>query len=163
MMDNLHAYWRIDYVERAKSDSDDPFKYDEDTGNDGERLILFRSKFSFAIMNKYPYNPGHLLVLPHRAVSDIDELSEVERVDFFTAIGKAESMLKKALSPDGFNIGMNIGLAAGAGIPKHLHCHVVPRWNGDTNFMPVVANTKVLAQSQRAMFERLIAFTDAVI
>jgi ATP adenylyltransferase len=162
MMDNLHAYWRMDYVECPKSNSDDPFDCGEDSSGDVKRLILFRSKFSFAIMNKYPYNPGHLLVLPKRAISDIDELQESEGIDFFAAISRAEFVLKKALSPDGFNVGMNIGSAAGAGIPKHLHCHVVPRWNGDTNFMPVVANTKVLAQSQRTMFERLMAFVDMV-
>ncbi|MDR0595089.1 MAG: HIT domain-containing protein [Puniceicoccales bacterium] len=161
MVDNLHAYWRVDYVERAKSE-EDPFTCDEDTSADGERLILFRSRHSFAIMNKYPYNPGHLMVIPFRAVSDMDELCKEEREDFFIAMLKAQSMLKKALSPDGFNIGMNIGSAAGAGIPQHLHCHIVPRWNGDTNFMPVVANTKVLSQSQRTMFERLMAFVNIV-
>ncbi|MDR1255806.1 MAG: HIT domain-containing protein [Puniceicoccales bacterium] len=160
MMDNLHAYWRIDYVERTKSDSDDPFGWEEIGKSDAERLILFRSKFSFAIMNKYPYNPGHLLILPRKATADIGELAGDERVDFFATLCRAESLLKKALSPDGFNIGMNIGSAAGAGIPQHLHCHIVPRWNGDTNFMPIVANVKVLAQSQRAMFERLMAFVD---
>jgi ATP adenylyltransferase len=162
MVDNLHAYWRMDYVERSKSDSDDPFDCGKDATGDRERLVLFRSKFSFAIMNKYPYNPGHLLILPKKAVSDIDELPEPERVDFFMAISRAEFILKKALAPDGFNVGMNIGSAAGAGIPKHLHCHIVPRWDGDTNFMPIIANTKVLAQSQQAMFERLMAFVDEV-
>ncbi|MDR2721120.1 MAG: HIT domain-containing protein [Puniceicoccales bacterium] len=162
MMDNLHAYWRMNYVKLSKADCDDPFDCSKDITADRERLVLFRSEFSFAIMNKYPYNPGHLLVISQKAVSDIDELSETERMDFFITIAKAESVLKKALSPDGFNIGMNIGSAAGAGIPKHLHCHVVPRWNGDTNFMPIVANTKVLAQSQRTMFERLMAFVDKV-
>jgi ATP adenylyltransferase len=158
MMDNLHAYWRMDYVECKKSDADDPFELIRTSDRDGENLVLFRSKFSFSAMNKYPYNPGHLLVLPNRAVGDIDGLPDAEAADFFSAISKAESILKKALSPDGFNIGINIGSAAGAGVPKHLHCHIVPRWNGDTNFMPIVANVKVLAQSQRAMFERLMAF-----
>ncbi|MDR0715459.1 MAG: HIT domain-containing protein [Puniceicoccales bacterium] len=161
MVDNLHAYWRVDYVERTKSE-EDPFICDEDTSADGERLILFRNKHSFAIMNKYPYNPGHLMVIPFRAVSDMDELHGEEREDFFTAMLKAQSILKKAFSPDGFNIGMNIGSAAGAGIPQHLHCHIVPRWNGDTNFMPIIANTKVLPQSQRTMFERLMAFVNIV-
>jgi ATP adenylyltransferase len=162
MLDNLHAYWRMDYVECSKSNSNDPFNCGEDSSGDEERLILFRSEFSFAIMNKYSYNPGHLLVLPKKAVSDLDELQDSERMDFFVAISRAEFVLKKALSPDGFNVGMNIGSAAGAGIPKHMHCHIVPRWNGDTNFMPIVANTKVLAQSQRTMFERLMAFVGTI-
>jgi ATP adenylyltransferase len=120
-------------VERSKSDSYDPFDWSEDTAKDRERLVLFRSNFSFAIMNQYFYNPENLLVLPKKAFSDIDELSELERVDFFMAISKPEFVLKKALAPDEFSVAINIGSAAGAGISKHLHCDIVPHLDGDTN------------------------------
>lgn len=158
MVKNLHAYWRVDYVESKKSDNDDPFVDIFDQQNDRENLVLLRSTYSFAVLNKYPYNAGHVLVLPIRVVSDIDQLFSDEKTDFLNTIIKVESVLKKALSPDGFNIGINIGSAAGAGIPKHLHCHIVPRWNGDTNFMPVIADIKVLSQAQEKMFDRLRSF-----
>lgn len=158
MLKNLHAYWRINYVEAKKSDTDDPFSKVFSQDNDRENLILLRSVHSFAVLNKYPYNAGHILVLPNRPVSDLSQLSDQEKIDFFNVVIKMEEVLKKALNPDGFNIGINIGSAAGAGIPKHLHCHIVPRWNGDTNFMPIIGDTKVLSQSQEKMFDRLKSF-----
>ncbi len=158
MLKNLHAYWRVNYIESKKSDSDDPFAEIFAQKADKENLVLFRSSHCFAVMNKYPYNAGHVLVLPNRPVSDLDQLTDDERIDFFNTIIKIEGALKQALSPDGFNIGLNLGSAAGAGIPKHLHCHIVPRWTGDTNFMPVIGETKVLSQAQEAMFDRICLF-----
>ena len=155
MKENLHAYWRDDYVDAKKSGDEDPFELMKNSEDDDENLVLFRGKHSFAVMNKYPYNAGHVLVLPYRAVADLEQLGQEERIDFFENIVKIKSALQNALLPDGFNIGMNIGSAAGAGIPKHLHCHIVPRWNGDTNFMPVIGNTKVLSKSQKTMLEKL--------
>ncbi|MDE6432123.1 MAG: HIT domain-containing protein [Opitutales bacterium] len=158
MLKNLHAYWRVDYVETKKSDSDDPFAEIFSQQNDKENLVLLRSLHCFAVLNKYPYNAGHVLVLPNRAISDLDQLSHDEKIDFLDTIIKIENALKKALSPDGFNIGINLGSAAGAGIPKHLHCHIVPRWAGDTNFMPIIGETKVLSQAQEKMFDRIRLF-----
>lgn len=159
MLKNLHAYWRVNYIETKKSDSDDPFAdIFVQKDKDKENLVLFRSSHCFAVMNKYPYNAGHVLVLPNRAVSDLDQLLGQEKVDFFDTIIKLETAVKSALNPDGFNIGINLGSAAGAGIPKHLHCHIVPRWQGDTNFMPVIGETKVLSQAQEKMFERICLF-----
>ncbi len=158
MLKNLHAYWRINYIETKKSDSDDPFSEIFAQNNDKENLVLFRSTYSFAILNKYPYNAGHVLVLPNRPISELAQLSNDERINFFDTIIKMEETLKKALNPDGFNIGINLGVAAGAGIPKHLHCHIVPRWNGDTNFMPIIGEIKVLSQSQEKMFDRIVTF-----
>jgi ATP adenylyltransferase len=106
-------------------------------------------------MNRYPYNAGHLLVLPYREVPDIEDLSREERVCFFETTLRAKRLLKAALNPNGFNIGINLGEAGGAGIPKHLHQHVVPRWTGDTNFMPVVGSTRVLPQALEAMWDHL--------
>jgi ATP adenylyltransferase len=106
-------------------------------------------------MNRYPYNAGHLLVVPYREVSDLDALSIDERHELMDLIVKGQAILCRALQPDGFNTGFNFGKSAGAGIPSHLHCHIVPRWNGDTNFMPVIGNTRVLPDAMDAMWARL--------
>lgn len=158
MLKNLHAYWRMEYIEDKKSDNDDPFAEIFAQKEDKKNLVLFRSTYCFAVLNKYPYNAGHVLVLPNRAVSDLSQLSNEERLDFFDTVIKLENALKSALNPDGFNIGINLGSAAGAGIPKHLHCHIVPRWTGDTNFMPVIGEVKVLSQAQEKMFDRISLF-----
>ena len=107
-------------------------------------------------MNKFPYNCGHLLVIPLRQVSKMSDLKKAEKAEYFDAIILAQEILTKAMKPDGFNVGFNLGSKAGAGIPQHLHCHVVPRWDGDTNFMPVIANTKVLPESMDFLWERLM-------
>ena len=109
-------------------------------------------------MNKFPYNCGHLLVIPLREVADISDLTAEERVEFFDAIIKAKDILKRAINPDAFNVGFNLGAKAGAGIPQHLHCHVVPRWDGDTNFMPVISDTRVLPEAMDSLWERLVQF-----
>lgn len=155
-MEHLHAYWRMEYVAQEKAPKDRrPFvdlpKSDDDKAN----LIVSREPFTFILMNRYPYNPGHLLVLPYREVADIEDLNKDERNCFLESTIKAKRLLTAAIKPDGFNIGVNLGEAGGAGIPKHLHLHVVPRWNGDTNFMPVVGSTRVLPLSLEAMWDRL--------
>jgi len=155
-MENLHAYWRMEYVTQEKSPQDRrPFVDLPKSNDDKASLILSQEKFSFILMNRYPYNAGHLLVLPYREVPDIEDLSPEERVCFFETTVKAKRLLKAALNPNGFNIGINLGEAGGAGIPKHLHQHVVPRWTGDTNFMPVVGSTRVLPHALEAMWEHL--------
>ena len=111
-------------------------------------------------MNKFPYNCGHLLVLPLREVGDIALLEGDEKLEFFDAIIKGEKILRDALKPDAFNIGFNIGAKAGAGIPQHLHCHIVPRWDGDTNFMPVISDTRVLPQALDTLWEKLVKYVD---
>ena len=118
-------------------------KSDDDKAN----LIVSREPFTFILMNRYPYNAGHLLVLPYREVADIEDLNKDERSCFLESTIKAKRLLTAAIKPDGFNIGVNLGEAGGAGIPKHLHLHVVPRWNGDTNFMPAIGQTNVLPEA----------------
>jgi len=159
-MNHLHAYWRMEYVESPKPEKggDNPFIKALNLDNDREALILHRSALSFIIMNKFPYNAGHLLVLPIREVAELEKLDENERSDLMNAVVHAKAILAKALNPDGFNIGFNFGRAAGAGIPSHLHAHIVPRWSGDTNFMPVLGDTRVLPESLEAMYQRLIQF-----
>jgi ATP adenylyltransferase len=160
-MKQLHSYWRIEYVEAPKTtdDNDKLFSKLANSKNDEEALILFRSTHTFIVLNKYPYNAGHLLVVPYREVPLLKNFSQEELLDFMNMVIKAQDILTQAIKPQGFNIGLNIGKAAGAGIPQHIHCHIVPRWEGDTNFMPVLGNTKVLPQALHSMWKRLKQFS----
>ena len=150
----------MDYVEvpqEKKTADNDPFlnvPFDDSE----DSLLVFRSDFCYGMLNKFPYNAGHAMVLPYRQVNDIQFLSSDEHDDLWKSIVKMQKILIEALHPDGFNIGFNIGSFAGAGIASHLHCHIVPRWNGDTNFMPVIADTKVLPQALQKMVARLRTF-----
>lgn len=161
-MNHLHAYWRMEYIEAPKNSPDpggNPFLRAFEAGDDRAHLVLFRGPQTFLILNRFPYNAGHLLALPNRAVPDLAGLTPPERAELMERIVHAQTILQAALQPDGFNIGFNFGLAAGAGIPSHLHAHIVPRWNGDTNFMPVLGETRVLPQALDAMWVRLKAHT----
>lgn len=155
-MKHLHAYWRYEYIEAPKCENkDDLFASLPKTENDRKSLIIFRGEHSYIVLNRFPYNAGHLLVVPYRAVKNLADLKQAERIEMFDLIVKSEILLKKALNTDGVNVGFNLGSAAGAGIPNHLHCHVVPRWCGDTNFMPIVGEARVLVQSLDEMWTRL--------
>jgi ATP adenylyltransferase len=161
MMDNknskrLHAYWRIPYVEKQSHSEKDsnPFK-DLKDADEQERHIIIKGTLCCVLLNKYPYNAGHLLVLPYREIADISELSGEEQIEFMELIIKGKKRLSDVLSPSGFNVGFNLGKAGGAGIPKHLHCHIVPRWEGDHNFMPVISDTRVLPDSLENMWHKL--------
>jgi ATP adenylyltransferase len=158
-MQHLHAYWRMEYIEAPKDAAfGNPFRELPRLGDDRAALILHRSKLTFLLLNKFPYNAGHLLVVPFREAADLPDLLPDERTDFFETLVLGQDVLRRALAPNGFNIGINLGSAAGAGIPQHLHAHIVPRWNGDTNFMPVVGKTRVLPEALGAMWERLRSF-----
>lgn len=121
-------------------------------------LVVYRNTSAFVMLNKYPYNTGHLLVVPHRHVGDLDSLSDEEFFDLQVLLRKSGTILKRAYSCEGMNIGMNWGKIAGAGIPDHLHWHLVPRWLGDTNFFPLLAGTKVLPETLEQTYERLIPY-----
>lgn len=122
---------------------------------DRENLILVRTASSFAILNRYPYNNGHLMVIPRRHVADFTLLTPEEMQDLHALLQRSVAVLNRASKPDGMNLGMNLGAAAGAGIAAHLHYHVVPRWVGDTNFMPVVGDTKVMIEHLHTTWDRL--------
>lgn len=156
-MDYLHAYWRMEYVEAPKDDTTEanPFLKLPHNPDDRSTLIVHRSVHNYIVLNRYPYNAGHLLVIPYREVPQLHALQPEERTDHFDMLLHAQHILQEALRPEGFNIGYNLGMAAGAGIPRHLHAHVIPRWTGDSNFMPVIGKTRVLAQSLTHMWERL--------
>ncbi|WPJ94821.1 HIT domain-containing protein [Coraliomargarita algicola] len=162
-MERLHAYWRMPYILAPKNPDEggNPFIRITQSGDDAKEYILLRGQHNYIVMNRYPYNAGHLLVLPYREVPRLEDLTLEERHELMDLIVEAQNLLTRALRPDGFNTGFNFGDAAGAGIPSHLHCHVVPRWNGDTNFMPVIGNTRVLPDSMDAMWQRLHACIEA--
>lgn len=123
--------------------------------NDSENLILYRSQHSFVILNKYPYNNGHLMVIPLKHTNDLDQLNPTEHTELITLSNHCIKALKETYKPEGFNLGMNLGAAGGAGIREHLHFHIVPRWTGDTNFMPVLADTKSMPQHLEESFKEL--------
>jgi ATP adenylyltransferase len=155
-MQQLHAYWRMEYIEapRYPARMKRPFTELPALHDDRAALIVHRAAHTYLVLNRFPYNPGHLLAVPFREVTDLAELTAVESAELMNEIIRAKQLLLEALKPDGFNIGFNLGSAAGGSIP-HLHAHIVPRWNGDTNFMPVIGQTRTLPQSLEAMWERL--------
>ena len=123
--------------------------------NDRKNLILFRGKHNFIILNKYPYNNGHLMVVPYRHLKDLSKLTRAENAEMLELSGISVKALEKTMHPQGSNLGMNLGAAGGAGIRDHLHMHVVPRWVGDTNFMPILSDTKVLVEHLEDTYDRL--------
>jgi ATP adenylyltransferase len=123
--------------------------------DDAANLILYRGPKVFIIMNRYPYNNGHLMITPYRHIADITRLTPTEARGLFAQLQRAVRVLRKELKPDAFNIGMNLGRVAGAGLVGHLHLHIVPRWNGDTNFMPVSAETRVVSEALDTTWRRL--------
>ena len=157
-MQQLHAYWRMDYIEapRYPATMKRPFTELPALGDDRAALIVHRSRFSYLVLNRFPYNPGHMLAVPFREVVELDELSGEERADLMEEVTLARRLLTEAMKPDGVNIGFNLGSQAGGSI-AHLHAHVVPRWSGDNNFMPVLAQTRVLPQALESTWERLDA------
>lgn len=155
-MDHLHSYWRMDYLEAPKMPAHrNPFRVLLQSTNDREALIVYRARHCCLMLNRYPYNAGHLLLLPLREVADLQDLSPEERSEMMEALVFGQDLLRHTLQPDGFNIGLNLHQAAGAGVPDHLHFHIVPRWQSDTNFMPVIAATSVLPTSLNSLWERL--------
>jgi len=154
-MEQLHPYWRMEYIAALRfPETERPFTDLPALGDDARALIVHRSRHSYLLMNRYPYNPGHLLAIPFREVSDIDQLAPDELADLTGSLLYAKRLLTATLHPDGFNIGYNLGSAAGGSI-AHLHAHIVPRWQGDSNFMPVIAQTRTLPQALSSLWQKL--------
>jgi len=158
-MDTLHAPWRIQYIlaPKNKSTGQSIFTAIAQSSDDVENLVLARDKSCFALLNSYPYTGGHLMVIPYRQVPDFDGLTDEEMADLLKLMRRCQHALKKVMSPHGFNIGVNLGKVAGAGIEEHLHLHLVPRWDGDTNFMPVIAGATVLPEALKDLAAKLRA------
>ncbi len=157
-MEHLHAPWRIEYILAPKPKMDRSLftriaQSDDDVGNH----VLARARTCFAVLNSYPYNAGHLMVVPYKQTADLNDLSEPELLDLMLLARRCLNALQRTMQPDGFNLGMNLGRVAGAGVEDHLHLHIVPRWLGDTNFMPVLANTSVVPEALKDVAARLRA------
>lgn len=148
MAERLWAPWRFQYVTSAVEPISDGCIFVElpAQDNDRENLILYRGKKAFVMLNAFPYTNGHLMVAPYRHTAEVDDLDEDELLEINVLTARAVRWLKKAYAPQGFNLGANVGKAAGAGIPSHIHWHIVPRWTGDTNFMTTVGDVRVLPQ-----------------
>jgi ATP adenylyltransferase len=158
-MDHLWAPWRLSYAAAPKekpAEGDDCFLCRGVAGTDDRaNLLVHHTELSVVVLNRFPYNNGHLLVCPKAHKGRLDELTPDELLDLQLVLRKMLGILQKRMNPDGFNVGLNLGRAAGAGVPGHLHWHIVPRWVGDTNFMPVFTDTRVISQSLEALYDLL--------
>ena len=167
--EQMWAPWRLGYILGEKAVVNplpaDKLLHGADTecflcqcapqGDDKERLVLWRGKFSLVALNRYPYNNGHLLVAPLRHLGQFNEIDDATHLELMQTMGRMIAACQKTLKPQGFNVGLNLGQAAGAGVPGHLHWHIVPRWVGDTHFMPILAGERVIPQSLEALWELL--------
>jgi ATP adenylyltransferase len=153
----LWAPWRMEFIGAPKPAGCIFCDFPKEEGREAERknLLAHRSGHSFTLLNRFPYNSGHVLVIPQGHLASLDSLSAEAFADLNEELRRAVAVLRKVYRPDGFNIGMNLGQMAGAGIADHLHYHVVPRWGGDTNFMPIVAETKVIIEHLDSAWERI--------
>ena len=154
-MERLWRPWRIKYILSDK-DKGCIFCDKAKEQQDKENYILQRAEHSFIILNIYPYNNGHLMVAPFKHVASFEDLESDELAELFQMVNKCTKSLTATMQPDGFNIGVNLGRVAGAGVKDHVHIHVVPRWDGDTNFMPVVADAKVMPEALDSVYGRLL-------
>jgi len=157
-MDTLWAPWRMKYIDGIGNDGSHSGCFlcaARDAKDDREALVFLRRPLAFAVLNRFPYNNGHTLIVPAAHKGDLADLAEGELLALMTLTRDVIGMFRRLVRPDGFNVGFNFGRPAGAGLPEHLHLHVVPRWNGDTNFMPVLADTKVIPQALEDLYERL--------
>ena len=155
-IETLWCPWRVEYFEREKPNPD--FLSEAARAHDdAEHFVVARRKNAFLLMNRYPYAVGHLMAAPYRKTADISSLGENEVLELWGLVAHAQLLLREVMKAQGFNIGLNLGECAGAGVPDHLHVHIVPRWNGDTNFMPVLANTRPISEGLRGLYDKLIA------
>lgn len=151
-MDRLWAPWRIKYIKIKKQKK---CLFCESIKSKYNNYIIFKTQYSFSMLNIFPYNNGHVMVSPIRHLKDFAQLKDVEIIDLFKTLANTRKLLDKVLKPDGYNIGINISKSAGAGVTSHLHLHIVPRWKGDTNFMPVLYDTKIISQSLDELYKQL--------
>lgn len=158
-MKNLYAPWRTQYFNKKKAEKINkdkcPFCTKISENKDAKNFIIFRGKHNFVILNLYPYNAGHVMILPNKHVSCISDLSTKEANEFIKLTGKMVDTLKSTLGAEGINAGFNLGRAAGAGIPSHLHMHVVPRWKGDTNFISTIGEIKQISFDMNEIYKKL--------
>ena len=154
-LETLWAPWRVEYFEKEPRDRDF-LETAARASDDAAHFVIARRKNAFLMMNRYPYTVGHLMAVPYRKIAELSALGDNELVELWNLVVHAQALLRYATKAQGFNIGMNIGECAGAGVPDHLHIHIVPRWSGDTNFMPIIAGTRTLSEGLRALSDKLM-------
>jgi ATP adenylyltransferase len=154
-MQRLWTPWRMEYLVQDKVEGC-VFCQKLREDNDRENLILHRTRLACVLMNLYPYNTGHIMVIPCEHIPNLDELAEETCMEVTCLVRESLSILRRVLHPDGFNVGANIGKSAGAGIERHIHVHIVPRWDGDTNFMPVFSETRVMPEMLLDTYDKLV-------
>jgi ATP adenylyltransferase len=154
-VETLWAPWRVEYFENEPRDLNF-LSAAAQSSNDAAHLVITRRKNAFLMMNRYPYAVGHLMAVPYRKVAELSALGENEVVELWNLVAYAQALLRAATKAQGFNIGLNLGECAGAGVTDHLHIHIVPRWSGDTNFMPILSGTRVLSESLSALYDKLM-------
>jgi len=153
-MKRIWAPWRMEYIKGDKP-KECIFCQKPKENSDSKNYILFRGELNFVILNSYPYNPGHLMIVSYKHAASLEELNDRELFEHFDLVRKSTRALREASGPDGFNIGINLGSVAGAGVKDHVHTHVVPRWHGDTNFMTVIADTRVIPEALASNYAQL--------
>lgn len=154
-MQQLWAPWRLDYILSNKQEGC-VFCSISQSDEDVENCILYRGKYAYIVMNKYPYNTGHLMVIPYRHIPDILDIDQEEQLELWELQNLCATILRKALYAEGINIGMNLGVVAGAGIEAHLHIHVVPRWTNDASFLAVLADVRIIPEHLRVTYQKLL-------
>ena len=160
-MQRMWSPWRSEYLDtfrkpaRKKKRGESIFTAALEAGDDDRQFILWRGEHCFVIMNRYPYNSGHLLIVPYKQTGRFEDIKPEVLVEIMATAQRAKKALDKVMKPQGYNFGANMGRAAGAGVDNHIHFHIVPRWNGDTNFMPVFAEAKVISEDMRATLKKL--------
>ncbi len=154
-IETLWCPWRVEYFELKDRDPDF-LTTAAQTNDDAAHLVITRRKNTFLMMNRYPYTVGHLMIVPYRKTAELSSLGENEIVELWQLAVHGQALLRDTVKAQGFNLGLNLGTCAGAGVPDHLHLHLVPRWNGDTNFMPILGGTRLLSDGLEALYQKLI-------
>src|SRR5436305_11891089 len=154
-IETLWCPWRVEYFEKEPRDRDFLTKA-ATANNDAEHFVITRRKTAFLMMNRYPYTVGHLMAVPYKKTAELSSLGNNEVVELWNLVAHAQALLRAAVKAQGFNVGLNLGECAGAGVADHLHVHVVSRWSGDTNFMPILSGTRVLGDGLRALYDKLM-------
>jgi ATP adenylyltransferase len=153
-IETLWAPWRFEYFERARNS--DFLAEAARASDDAAHFVITRRKNAFLMMNRYPYTVGHLMAVPYRKIADPSEFGDNEILELWNLVSHGQALLRTAVKAHGFNVGLNLGACAGAGVVDHLHVHIVPRWNGDTNFMPMLADTRVISEGLRGLYDKLM-------
>lgn len=156
-LESLWAPWRVEYFSRERVSGEDFLAEAAASTDDAAHLVISRRKNAFLMLNKYPYSSGHLMVVPYRRTGRMEDLTDMEALDLWHLAIQAQRLLSEVVKAQGFNIGFNLGSVAGAGYQEHLHLHIVPRWEGDQNFMPMIGGTRIIPEGLQPLYEKLVA------